>query len=167
MASGIFSLMRSISGTVGAAVSVTIYDQRYFYYVQRYAEENDLNALGLQEALTTVEHLLTWAGDLSVTLAARTGGGAAAPAGGGNDRGVSGLLCACCGRWRVGNAAGLAVAGMVSEAAPPAVGPAPSTAGDHTSIAGDRNGVSSQRPGNGADAEPVHGNNKVRRSVRQ
>jgi hypothetical protein len=72
MASGIFSLMRTISGTAGSALSVTLYDQRYFYYVQRYIEDNGLSALGLQEGLTRVTHLLTWAGEVSDTLVVRT-----------------------------------------------------------------------------------------------
>jgi EmrB/QacA subfamily drug resistance transporter len=64
MASGIFSLVRSISGTIGTALSATLYEQRYYYHVQRYAEDNDLSAMGLQEALATVQHFLEWAGEL-------------------------------------------------------------------------------------------------------
>jgi EmrB/QacA subfamily drug resistance transporter len=64
MASGIFSLMRSISGTIGMTVSATYYEQRYFYHIQRYAEDNGLTSLGLQEALARVQHLLEWAGEL-------------------------------------------------------------------------------------------------------
>ena len=168
MASGIFALMRSISGTVGAAVSVTIYDQRYFYYVQRYAEENDLNALGLQEALTTVEHLLTWAGDLSVTLAARTSAAV-------QQRLLAEATTAAYQDYFVLAAAVGALAmlpalpwqawcqrlhrllwsqGPAQPASTPAL-PVTATVS------------SSQGPGNGADAEPVHGTDKVRRSVRQ
>jgi EmrB/QacA subfamily drug resistance transporter len=168
MASGIFALMRSISGTVGAAVSVTIYDQRYFYYVQRYAEENDLNAPGLQEALTTVEHLLTWAGDLSVTLAART---AAAV----QQRLLAEATTAAYQDYFV-LAAAVGTLAMLpalpwqawcqrlhrllwsQRLAQPTIIPAlPVTA----------TVSSSQDPGNGADAEPVYSNDKVRRSVRQ
>jgi MFS family permease len=72
MASGVFSLVRSISGTLGAAVSVTIFEQRYFYHVQRYIEDNDVTAFGLQEALVAVQHLLTWAGELPSMLAVQT-----------------------------------------------------------------------------------------------
>lgn len=64
MASGIFSLMRTISGTAGSAVSVTIYEQRYFYHVQRYADNNDFTAWGLQEAWPRVEQLLSQAGEV-------------------------------------------------------------------------------------------------------
>jgi hypothetical protein len=55
--------VRSISGTIGTAVSATFYEQRYYYHVQRYAEDNGLSAMGLQEALTTVQHFLQWAGE--------------------------------------------------------------------------------------------------------
>jgi hypothetical protein len=168
MASGIFALMRSISGTVGAAVSVTIYDQRYFYYVQRYAEENDLNALGLQEALATVEHLLTWAGDLSVTLAARTSAAvqqrllAEATTAAYQDYFV---LAAAVGalamlpalpwqEWYQRLHSLLWGQGPAKPASPPAL--------PRTAMVS-----SSQGHGNGADAEPAHGNDKVRCSVRQ
>ncbi len=72
MASGLFSLVRTISGTAGAAVSIAIYDQRYFYYVQRYIEDNSLTAQGLREGLNKVQHLLTWAGEIPATRAVRT-----------------------------------------------------------------------------------------------
>jgi MFS family permease len=64
MASGIFSLVRSISGTIGTAVSATFYEQRYFYHLERYAEDNDLTSLGMQEAQANVQHFLQWAGEL-------------------------------------------------------------------------------------------------------
>jgi DHA2 family multidrug resistance protein len=72
MASGIFSLMRSISGTMGTAVSATIYEQRYFYHLQHYAENNALNALGLQEAFAAVQQFLHWAGEIPALLAVKT-----------------------------------------------------------------------------------------------
>jgi EmrB/QacA subfamily drug resistance transporter len=72
MASGIFSLVRSISGTIGAAVSVTFYEQRYFYHLERYVEDNDLTSFGLQEALTSVQHFLHWAGELPAFLLLQT-----------------------------------------------------------------------------------------------
>jgi EmrB/QacA subfamily drug resistance transporter len=168
MASGIFSLMRTISGTVGSAVSVTIYDQRYFYHVQRYAEENDLNALGLQETLTTVEHFLTWAGDLSVTLAVRTSAAvqqrllAEATTAAYQDYF---LLAAAIGALAMLPALpwqewwqGLRRLLWGQRPAKPAITPAlPATA----------TVSSSQGTGNGADAEPVHGSNEARRSVRR
>jgi len=69
MASGIFSLVRSISGTIGTAISATFYEQRYAYYVQHYADNNDLTSFGLQEALTTVQQLLQGAGEIPAWLA--------------------------------------------------------------------------------------------------
>jgi MFS family permease len=72
MASGVFTLLRSISGTLGAAVSVTLYEQRYFSLVQRYGENHDVYALGVQEALTTVGSFLTAAGEVVSGLATRT-----------------------------------------------------------------------------------------------
>jgi len=72
MASGVFTLLRSIAGTLGSAVSVALYEQRYFALVQRYAESNDLNALGLQEALVAVRSFLTAAGEATAGLATQT-----------------------------------------------------------------------------------------------
>jgi EmrB/QacA subfamily drug resistance transporter len=72
MASGVFTLLRSIAGTLGAAVSVTFFEQRYFSLVQRYAENNDLNALGLQDALTAVRHFLSTAGEVASGVAVQT-----------------------------------------------------------------------------------------------
>jgi hypothetical protein len=72
MASGLFSLIRSISGTMGPVVSAALFDQRYLYHVQRYAENNDLTAYGLQEAFTAVQHFLQGAGEPPVLLATET-----------------------------------------------------------------------------------------------
>lgn len=72
MASGVFTLLRSISGTLGAALSVTIYEQRYFALVQRLAEDNDLHASGLQDALSIVRSALLSAGESVTNLATQT-----------------------------------------------------------------------------------------------
>jgi hypothetical protein len=72
MASGIFSLVRSISGTIGTTASTTFYEQRYFYHLERYAEDNDLTSFGLQEAQASVQHVLHWAGELPAFLLQQT-----------------------------------------------------------------------------------------------
>lgn len=72
MASGMFTLLRSIAGTLGAALSVTIYEQRYFALLQHVAANNDLNALGLQEAFTTVHTTLAVAGETASSLTTQT-----------------------------------------------------------------------------------------------
>lgn len=72
MASGIFSLVRSISGTIGTAASATLYEQRFFYHAQRYAEDNDPTALGLQDALVAVQHTLESAGELPALVSTQT-----------------------------------------------------------------------------------------------
>lgn len=72
MASGIFALARSISGTMGTVVSATFYEQRYAYHLHHYAENNDLTALGLQEALAAVQQGLAWAGEIPALLALQT-----------------------------------------------------------------------------------------------
>jgi DHA2 family multidrug resistance protein len=72
MASGIFSLVRSVSGTMGTAISATIFEQRYFYHVRLYAENNDLTSLGLQNALAAVQQFLQWAGEIPVFLSLQT-----------------------------------------------------------------------------------------------
>ncbi|MBM3222653.1 MAG: DHA2 family efflux MFS transporter permease subunit [Candidatus Tectomicrobia bacterium] len=73
MASGVFTLLRSIAGTLGSAVSVTIYEQRYFVQVQRYAEDNALQRWSLQEAIGTVQQALTSAGEAVSGLAVQSG----------------------------------------------------------------------------------------------
>ena len=72
MASGVFSLLRSIAGTAGAALSVTLYEQRYFLHVQRYVENNDVTAPGLQDAMTAVQQFLHGVGELPALLAVQT-----------------------------------------------------------------------------------------------
>jgi MFS transporter, DHA2 family, multidrug resistance protein len=63
MASGVFALLRSISGTLGAAVSATLYEQRYFSHVQRYTDNTDLTAPGVQDALPLLRQVLEGAGE--------------------------------------------------------------------------------------------------------
>jgi DHA2 family multidrug resistance protein len=72
MASGLFSLVRSISGTLGTTISATFYEQRYFYHLERYVEDNDLTSIGLQEAQASVQHFLHWAGELPAFLLQQT-----------------------------------------------------------------------------------------------
>ena len=72
MASGIFSLLRSISGTIGTVLSAIFYEQRYAYHVQRYAENNEVTAVGLQEALVAVRQVLEGAGEIPAMLASKT-----------------------------------------------------------------------------------------------
>lgn len=72
MASGLFALIRGIAGTVGPVASAAYYDQRYFYHVETYAANNDLNALGLQDALAAVRSTLQWAGEIPALLETMT-----------------------------------------------------------------------------------------------
>ena len=95
MASGIFSLVRSISGTIGTAVSATFYEQRYFYHLERYAEDNDLTSMGLQEAQASVQHFLQWAGAARLPPAANGHGAPATAARRGHHCRLSGLLSCC------------------------------------------------------------------------
>lgn len=72
MASGLLSLVRGISGTMGPVLSVTYYEQRYYVHIQRYAAENGLNAWGLQEALGTVRQFLQGEGEPLMLLGVKT-----------------------------------------------------------------------------------------------
>ncbi|MGE3539690.1 MAG: DHA2 family efflux MFS transporter permease subunit [Candidatus Tectimicrobiota bacterium] len=73
MASGVFTLLRSIAGTLGAALSVTLYEQRYFSLLQRFAESHDPSALGLQhDAVTTMQQILGATGAVATDLATQT-----------------------------------------------------------------------------------------------
>ena len=72
MASGVFALLRSISGTLGAAVSATLYEQRYFAHVQHYTDDTDLTAPGVQEALPLLRQGLESAGESPALLPVQT-----------------------------------------------------------------------------------------------
>jgi DHA2 family multidrug resistance protein len=72
MASGIFALARSISGTMGTVVSATFYEERYAYHLQRYAESHDWTAPGIQDALLAIRQVLERAGEIPALLAVQT-----------------------------------------------------------------------------------------------
>lgn len=72
MASGLFALIRGISGTLGPVISAAFFDQRFFYHMQTYAANNDLNALGLQDAFRNAQQSLQWSGELPALLGVKT-----------------------------------------------------------------------------------------------
>ena len=60
------------TGSLGITISATFYEQRYAYYVQHYAANNDLTSFGLQDALMAVPQLLQRAGEIPAWLATQT-----------------------------------------------------------------------------------------------
>jgi DHA2 family multidrug resistance protein len=72
MASGLFALIRGISGTLGPVISAAFFDQRFLYHMQTYAANNDLNAIGLQEAVHNARQLLQWSGEIPTLLSVKT-----------------------------------------------------------------------------------------------
>ncbi|RMF90262.1 MAG: DHA2 family efflux MFS transporter permease subunit [Nitrospinota bacterium] len=68
MGSGLLSLIRSISGTVGTALAAIIYEHRYSYHAQQLADNSSLHLFGFQEALNAVRTTLHWAGEIPATL---------------------------------------------------------------------------------------------------
>ena len=68
MATGLFSLVRSISGTMGPVISVALFEHRLVSHVQHYAANNTLTPLGFEEAATAVRSFLHWNGEIPALL---------------------------------------------------------------------------------------------------
>jgi EmrB/QacA subfamily drug resistance transporter len=71
MATGLFSLVRSISGTMGPVISVAFYEHRFVSHMQHYAANNTLTPLGFEEAATAVRSLLHWSGEIPALLSVK------------------------------------------------------------------------------------------------
>ena len=72
MAAGVMGLLRSIAGTLGPAMSAVFWDQRYGRHIQHYAENTPEDAVGLTTAISSMQQLLTWTGEIAVQVSAKT-----------------------------------------------------------------------------------------------
>jgi hypothetical protein len=72
MATALTGLFRSIANTMGAAVAAVVWDQRYNYHLQQFAEDTPLDTFGYTAALTGFQQALQWAGEQAAQLPAQT-----------------------------------------------------------------------------------------------
>jgi MFS family permease len=72
MATALTGLLRSIANAMGTATAAVVWDVRYSYRVQQYAETTPLDALGYTTALRGVQQTLQWAGELAAGIPTQT-----------------------------------------------------------------------------------------------
>ena len=68
MASGLIGLLRSISNTLGPAVSAVLWDDRYSRHVQQFAENSPIDSFGFMAALQQFQGLLRWTGEVAAVV---------------------------------------------------------------------------------------------------
>ena len=66
MATALSGLLRSIANAVGTAVAAVVWDQRYNYHIQQYAEDTPLDTFGYTAALGGLQQTLQWSGEIAV-----------------------------------------------------------------------------------------------------
>ncbi len=72
MAAGLLGLLRSIAGTVGPAFSAVFWDQRYQYHIQKYAAGTPSDHSGMTTAISDVQALLTWSGEMAPAISTKS-----------------------------------------------------------------------------------------------
>jgi DHA2 family multidrug resistance protein len=72
MATALSGLLRSIANAVGTAVAAVVWDQRYNYHLQQYAEETPLDSFGFAGALASLQHTLQWSGEIAALIPSKT-----------------------------------------------------------------------------------------------
>jgi EmrB/QacA subfamily drug resistance transporter len=72
MATALSGLLRSIGNTMGTAVAAVVWDLRYNYHLQRFAEETPLDAFGLSTALNNWQQTLQWSGESAAQIPTQT-----------------------------------------------------------------------------------------------
>jgi DHA2 family multidrug resistance protein len=72
MATALSGLLRSIANAVGTAVAAVVWDQRYNHYLVQYAEQTPHDAQGYAGALSDLQHLLRWSGEIAAQIPAQT-----------------------------------------------------------------------------------------------
>jgi EmrB/QacA subfamily drug resistance transporter len=72
MATALSGLLRSIANTVGTAVAAVVWDQRYNYHVQQFAEDTPLDTFGFTAALSGLQQTLQWAGEMAAQIPTQT-----------------------------------------------------------------------------------------------
>jgi MFS transporter, DHA2 family, multidrug resistance protein len=72
MATAMSGLLRSIANAVGTAVAAVVWDQRYNYHLQQYAEETPLDSFGLTGMVNSLQHTLQWSGEIAALIPTKT-----------------------------------------------------------------------------------------------
>jgi len=72
MATALSGLLRSIANAVGTAVAAVVWDQRYNYHLQQYAEETPLDSFGFTGVLSSLHHTLQWSGEIAALIPTKT-----------------------------------------------------------------------------------------------
>jgi MFS transporter, DHA2 family, multidrug resistance protein len=72
MATALSGLLRSIANAVGTAVAAVVWDQRYNYHIQQYAEETPLDSFGFTGAISGLQQLLQWSGEIAAQIPTKT-----------------------------------------------------------------------------------------------
>jgi EmrB/QacA subfamily drug resistance transporter len=72
MATAVSGLLRSVANTMGPAVAAVLWDRRYNYHLQAFAEDTPLDAWGYTTALDTLYQTLQWAGEVAAQLPTQT-----------------------------------------------------------------------------------------------
>src|SRR5215510_4213654 len=68
MATALSGLLRSIANTLGTAVAAVVWDQRYTYHIQHYAENTPLDTFGFTAALGGFQQTLRWSGEIAAQI---------------------------------------------------------------------------------------------------
>jgi MFS family permease len=72
MATALSGLLRSIGNTMGTATATVVWDQRYNYHLQHFAEETPVDTFGLTAALSSWQHTLQWSGEVAAQIPTQT-----------------------------------------------------------------------------------------------
>jgi hypothetical protein len=72
MATGLSGLLRSIANTMGTAMAAVVWDLRYNYRIQQFAEDTPLDALGFTAALSGMQQTLRWSGEVAAQIPTQT-----------------------------------------------------------------------------------------------
>jgi EmrB/QacA subfamily drug resistance transporter len=68
MATGLIGLLRSVANTIGPAGAAVLWDTRFGYHLQRFAESSPLDSLAFTTALHRMRHILDWAGEIPTQI---------------------------------------------------------------------------------------------------
>jgi EmrB/QacA subfamily drug resistance transporter len=72
MASGLIGLLRSVANTLGPATAAVLWDQRFAYHLQHYAESSPVDSFGFMAALAQLRNTLVWSGEMATQILPKT-----------------------------------------------------------------------------------------------
>jgi EmrB/QacA subfamily drug resistance transporter len=72
MATALSGVLRSIANAVGTAVAAVVWDQRYNYYIQQFAEDTPTDSFGFAGALGRLSETLQWSGEIAAQIPTKT-----------------------------------------------------------------------------------------------